>query len=83
MTGAQIMKVCGPKDTVIDEICPLESVREEPFIARCCRGEREGVREWKGRFGGVVHWGANPWTIAETVKKVVEGWRGHARDRGS
>lgn len=82
MTGAQIIRECGGRDDLLEEICPLESVREEPFIARCCRGEREGVRVFKGRFGGVVHWGATPWTIAETVKKVVDGWRDHAKDRG-
>jgi len=80
MTGAQILRECGGRDITISEICPLESILEEPFIARCCRGEREGVRMFKGQFGGVVHWGATPWTIAETVKKVAQGWREHARD---
>ena len=82
MTGAQILKECGREDAEMQEICPLESVREEPFIARCCRSEREGIRAWRGKFGGVVHWGASPWTIAETVKKVAQGWREHAEDRG-
>jgi hypothetical protein len=81
MTGAQILRECGGRDTLPEEICPLESAREEPFIARCCRSEREGVRAWRGRFGGVVHWGASPWTIAEMVRKVTEGWRAHAEDR--
>jgi hypothetical protein len=82
MTGAQILRECGKKDIVLKEVCPLESVKEEPFIARCCRGEREGVREFRGRFGGVVHWGATPGVIADTVKQVAEGWRSRARDRG-
>jgi hypothetical protein len=82
MTAAQILRECGAKGMTIEEICPLESVREEPFIARCCRSEREGVRAWKGRFGGVVHWGATPWTIGETVKKVALEWREHAKDSG-
>jgi hypothetical protein len=82
MTGAQIIRECGKKEIVLKEVCPLESVLEEPFIARCCRGEREGVREFRGRFGGVVHWGATPGIIADTVKQVAEGWRSHARDRG-
>ncbi|HMA06138.1 MAG TPA: hypothetical protein VKO45_09470 [Methanomicrobiales archaeon] len=82
MTGAQILEECGGPEVRLEEICPLESVREEPFIARCCRSEREGVRAFKGRFGGVVHWGATPWTIAETVRKVAEGWRTHAENRG-
>jgi hypothetical protein len=82
MTGAQILRGCGGEEVILEEICPLESVREEPFIARCCRSEREGVRVFKGRFGGVVHWGATPWTIAETVRKVADAWRAHAEDRG-
>jgi len=82
LTGSQVLKECGGEGAIVEEICPLESVREEPFIARCCRGEREGVRVYRGKFGGVVHWGATPWTIAETVKKVAEGWRkAHATDR--
>ncbi len=82
MTGSQILRECGKKGILVEEICPLESVLEEPFIARCCRSEREGVREFRGRFGGVVHWGATPWTIAETVKNVAEGWRSRAKNRG-
>jgi hypothetical protein len=81
MTGAQILKECGVEGALLDEICPLESVRDEPFIARCCRSEREGVRVFRGRFGGVVHWGATPRTIAETVMKVAEGWRARAKGR--
>ena len=81
MTGAQILRECAGPEVLLEEICPLESVRAEPFIARCCRGEREGVRVFRGRFGGVVHWGATPWTIAETVKKVAMGWREHGADR--
>ena len=81
MTGSQILKECGRKGVRVKEICPLESVREEPFIARCCRSEREGVREFRGRFGGVVHWGAPPRTIADTVKNVAEGWGKRAQNR--
>lgn len=75
MTGAQILQECGGEGVTLEEICPLESIREEPFIARCCRGEREGVKEFRGRFGGVVHWGASPRTIADTVRRVAESWR--------
>jgi hypothetical protein len=78
MTGAQVLKDCGVKGARVEEICPLESVQEEPFIARCCRGEREGIRVYRGKFGGVVHWGATPRTIAEAVEKVATGWREHA-----
>jgi len=56
-------------------------VEAEPFIARCCRGEREGVGVYRGFFGGVVHWGASPRQIAMTVERVVQGWR-EARGEG-
>jgi hypothetical protein len=82
ITGTQILRECGRTGVLVKEICPLESALEEPFVARCCRSEREGVREFRGRFGGVVHWGATPRTIADTVKNAVEGWRGHAKSRG-
>ena len=82
MTGTQILRECGRTGVSVKEICPLESVREEPFIARCCRSEREGVREFRGRFGGVVHWGASPRTIADTVMNVAEGWRSRAKNSG-
>ena len=61
----------------ITEICPLTQVAEEPFIARCCRSEREGVGEWNGKFGGVVHWGASPHTIDTVLRNAVAGWREH------
>jgi hypothetical protein len=82
MTGTQILHECGRRGAFVKEICPLESVLEEPFVARCCRSEKEGIREFRGRFGGVVHWGATPRTIADTVKNVAEGWRSRAKDRG-
>lgn len=82
MTGTQILRECGRTGVLVKEICPLESVLDEPFIARCCRSEREGIREFRGRFGGVVHWGATPRTIADTVKHVVEGWRCRGKDSG-
>ena len=44
---------------------------EEPFIARCCRSEREGAKSWNGRAGAVVHWGANPVKIYEAVRDLV------------
>jgi hypothetical protein len=50
-------------------------VREEPFIARCCRSERAGTGISKGKFGAVVHWGANPAQIARAVNDLVVEWR--------
>lgn len=75
LTGSQFLAECYGKDFVLENICPLESVREEPFIARCCRSEREGSGLYKGKYGAVVHWGASPATIARAVDALVKGWR--------
>ena len=81
ITSAQVVRECYGTEFTRAEICPLESVEAEPFIARCCRGEREGVGVYRGFFGGVVHWGASPRQIALTVERVVQGWR-EARGEG-
>ncbi|MDO8874058.1 MAG: hypothetical protein Q7V05_15210 [Methanoregula sp.] len=75
LTGSQFYTECYGKDFVLENICPLESVREEPFIARCCRSEREGIGMYKGKFGAVVHWGASPARIAHAVEDLVAQWR--------
>ena len=75
LTGSQFYTECYGKDFALENICPLESVREEPFIARCCRSEREGIGMYKGKFGAVVHWGASPSRIAHAVEDLVLQWR--------
>ena len=75
ITSAQVIRECHGAEITRAEICPLESVDAEPFIARCCRSEREGVGVYRGYYGGVVHWGASPRQIASTVERVAEGWR--------
>jgi hypothetical protein len=75
LTSSQFFTECYGKDFVLENICPLESVREEPFIARCCRSERVGVGIYKGKSGAVVHWGANPSQIARAVNELVVQWR--------
>jgi len=75
MTGSQLYKECYGKDFSIENICPLESVDSEPFIARCCRGEREGIGTWHGKFGAVVHWGASPAQIFRSITELVHRWR--------
>jgi hypothetical protein len=75
LTGSQFLAECYGRDFVIENICPLESVREEPFIARCCRSEREGIGISKGKFGAVVHWGASPADITFAVNELVMKWR--------
>jgi hypothetical protein len=59
----------------VENICPLEVVAAEPFIARCCRSERAGIGLWNGLFGGIVHWGASSWEIAEAARQVATAWR--------
>jgi hypothetical protein len=75
LTGSQFYTECYGKDFVLENICPLESVREEPFIARCCRSERVGAGIYKGKSGTVVHWGANPAQISHAVNELVVQWR--------
>ena len=75
LTAKQLCTECYGTDFVLENICPLEQVTEEPFIARCCRSEREGVGTWNGKFGAIVHWGASPAKIARSVQELVSRWR--------
>ena len=75
LTGSQLYTECYGKNFTLDNICPLECVQEEPFIARCCRSEREGLGTRNGKSGAVVHWGADPAHIAHRVNELVLHWR--------
>jgi hypothetical protein len=75
LTASQFYTECYGKDFHLENICPLECVREEPFIARCCRAEREGLTSWSGHTGAVVHWGAHPVKIYESVRDLAARWR--------
>jgi len=75
MTGSELYRECYGDAFELENICPLAAVRDEPFIARCCRSEREGVGMYNGKFGAVVHWGASPRMIAQSVADVVTRWR--------
>jgi len=75
MTGSQLVRECYGITAEFTNICPLASVDEEPFIARCCRSEREGPGIWNGKTGIVVHWGASPATIAESVNQIAQARR--------
>lgn len=72
-TARQIVRDGYHTDATFREICPVEAVAQEPFIARCCRSERTGYGTFKGFKGGVVHWGANPREIYEMVLAVIAG----------
>ena len=75
LTGKQFYTECYGGTFELENICPLDKVNEEPFIARCCRAEREGICRWNGKFGAVVHWGASPAQIALRVVEIAEQWR--------
>jgi hypothetical protein len=75
LTGVQLYTECYGKNFELVNICPLDQIQEEPFIARCCRAEREGIGTWNGKFGAIVHWGASPATIARSVNEMVRQWR--------
>lgn len=77
--GAQMSREYYHREIDIHDTCPLRAVREDPFIARCCRKEREGVGRFDGRLGAVVHWGSSPRTIASSVEKLVSLWRRSSR----
>ena len=75
LSASQLYADCYGKDFELVNICPLDSITREPFIARCCRTEREGIGTWNGKFGAIVHWGASPATVARSVNELVTRWR--------
>ncbi len=75
LTAKQFCTECYGTDFELENICPLEQVMEEPFIARCCRAEREGIGTWNDKFGAIVHWGADPAKIVRSVRELVTLWR--------
>jgi len=75
LSGSQFYRECYGGKFTLENICPLDMVLEEPFIARCCRSEREGMRVWNGKSGAVVHWGADPALIARYVVDLAQKWR--------
>jgi hypothetical protein len=75
LTGSQFYTECYGENFHLVNICPLECVSEEPFIARCCRSERESLGSWNGHNGAIVHWGAHPVKIYEAVRDLATRWR--------
>jgi hypothetical protein len=75
LTAVQLLEACGIRDVTVEDICPLDAVEDEPFIARCCRSEREGLGRYHGKFGAVVHWAAPPWKVARSLEGLVQAWR--------
>jgi len=77
LTASQFLSECYGTDFVLTNICPLECVREEPFITRCCRSEREALTLWNGKRGAIVHWGSEPVKILEAIRALTA----HARQK--
>ncbi|MDD1708206.1 MAG: hypothetical protein LUQ33_03425 [Methanoregulaceae archaeon] len=75
LTATQFLRECYGEGFEVTDICPLSMVAEEPFIARCCRMEREGIGIHGGKFGAVVHWGASPFEIFSAVKDLIAAWK--------
>ncbi|MBP1928461.1 hypothetical protein J2741_001008 [Methanolinea mesophila] len=82
LTASQILKECYEEPFQLHDICPLNMVAEEPFIARCCRNERGGFTEWNGKRGVIVHWGASPSAIYSAISGMLAKWRERDEDRG-
>ena len=75
LTARELLRERYGEGVTVENICPLETVAAEPFIARCCRSERAGLGLRNGLFGAVVHWGASSWEIAEAAREVATAWR--------
>jgi hypothetical protein len=70
-----VYRECYGDDFTLIDICPIGTVREEPFITRCCQKERGGIGMHNGKYGAVVHWGATPSDIFHAIEGLVAGWR--------
>lgn len=75
MTGRQLVRECYGNHFQVTDICPLSFAEREPFITRCCRKENEGIGDYHGKFGAVVHWGASPSEIYSALGKMLSLWR--------
>ncbi len=75
MTARQVLKDCYGHDFPLIDICPAHAVKDEPFVARCCRSECSGIQIINGKMGVVVHWGASPKQITDAVCALVAEWR--------
>jgi hypothetical protein len=74
-TGKELLRECYGNGFLVTDICPLTMVSQEPFVTRCCRREQEGITEYHGRLGTVVHWGASPFEIFSAIGELVSMWR--------
>jgi hypothetical protein len=77
-TGRELLNECYRDDFRVADICPITMISQEPFITRCCRKEKEGIREYNGKTGAVVHWGSSPLEMFTAVKGLLSAWRDRA-----
>jgi len=73
--SAGVYRECYGDDFRLKDICPLGTVKKEPFITRCCQKDRIGPVTINGLFGTVVHFGASPPAIYAAVTQLAEAWR--------
>ncbi len=75
LASAGVYRECYGDDFRLKDICPLGTVKKEPFITRCCQKDRVGPITVNGLSGTVVHFGASPPAIYAAVTRLAEAWR--------
>ncbi|HVP94112.1 MAG TPA: hypothetical protein VMS89_02955 [Methanoregulaceae archaeon] len=73
--SAGIFRECYGEDFQLNDICPLNTVKKEPFITRCCQTERIGPAMVNGLSGSIIHFGASPPAIYAAVVQLAAAWR--------
>ncbi|NYT01331.1 MAG: hypothetical protein GKC10_01005 [Methanosarcinales archaeon] len=72
------LATCPGKEHRFVNICPVSGDLQEPqgpFITRCCRSERRGLKAKGGHQGVVVHWGDGPHEVEEAVRCLARELR--------
>ena len=73
--SAGVFRECYGEDFRLKDICPLNTVKKEPFITRCCQKDRIGPVTINGLSGTVVHFGASPPAIYKAITELAKAWR--------
>ena len=78
MTARLIISECYDGEFLLHDICPANAAllhHKSPYIARCCRIEREGLVQTGDQIGFIVHWGASPKAISDAVFELITAYR--------
>ena len=75
LASTGIFRECYGEDFQLKDICPLNTVKKEPFITRCCQKERTGPAIVNGLTGTVVHFGASPPSVYGAIVQLAADWR--------